>query len=995
MGGPHIPEILNIPPEFSFMDVLAKELLRRHGANSIELSSVTILTTTRRAARVLQQSFLRETEGRPIILPIMRPIGDVDEDELLLESDFGIDGIGEMILDLPPAIDPLRRQLLLSRLIEARSTENTNIPQSVSLARELAKFLDQVQTEGLNLENLVDLVPEEYAAHWQITLEFLEIISKVWPDILKEDGSIDPAYRRDLLLRAQSDHWRKSAPAGPVYAVGSTGSIPAASALLETVALLPNGCVILPGLDRHLDSDSWELVLSDFSHAQHGLAKFLHRVRLDRDDVLDLVDETARTCATERMVFLSEALRPAATTELWQKASLPSSKMLQGIRKLNCRDPQAEAQTISLLLREALEVPARTAVLITPDRDLSRRVCAELLRWNIVVDDSAGTSLDQSPPGVFLRLVARMIAEQASPIAFLAAMKHPLASFQEAPEVFRRHIRALETAVLRGPSPGAGFEGIARALKNCAAEETPATPELLDWFTNLQYAAEEVTSLSRMPLVEFKKFATAFFRFTEALSTPLDETSSRIWAGAFGDEAANFVSELLRAADVMGKISPSGWPELLDNLMTGRMVRQNFGMHPRLQIWGPLEGRLQRADLVILGGLNEGVWPPETGSDPWMSRPMRVDFKLPLPEQRIGLSAHDFQQAFCGQEVVMTRAEKVDGTPTVPSRWLLRLETLLKKFDLDLTGEEDIAVSDWQLRLDQPDAYLPCLAPRPTPPVAARPRQLSVTRIEKWIKDPYSIFAESILQVQPLAELAEDPGAAEKGNFIHSALEQFVRLYPETLPLDAEEQLIELGRKSFGDVMLYPAVWAFWWPRFEKIAKWFVEFERKRRNTYKTLQVEIRGEFKIRAPHADFTLTGTADRIDQLLDGSLLILDYKTGSIPSKKEVDSGVAPQLALEAAMACRHGFPNIESSVVSELAFIQLTGGDPAGILRPASKDTPVAELAQSAYEGLERLVILFDKQATPYLCRPRPDLYGRFNDYEHLARIKEWSSGEASE
>ncbi|USG61329.1 double-strand break repair protein AddB [Sneathiella marina] len=996
MGRPRIPQVLNIPPEFSFVDVLAKELLRRHGATPGELSTVTILTTTRRAARALQQSFLRETEGRPLMLPAMRPIGDVDEDELLLEADFNFEDIGEKILGLPPAIEPLRRQLLLSRLIDARADGNTTIGQSVGLARELARLLDQVQTEGLDLKSLVDLVPEEYAAHWQITLEFLEIISSAWPELLKEEGCIDPALRRDLLLHEQSEYWTKFPPNGPVYAVGSTGSIPATASLLKTVSMLPKGCVVLPGLDRHLDQASWELVKEDPTHAQYGLANLLSRLKLDRDDVADLQDEAARSVITARARFLSEALRPAASTELWQKARPPIAESLSNIRKFDCLDPQAEAQAISLLLRETLETPAKTAVLITPDRDLSRRVCAELLRWGVEVDDSAGTSLDQSPPGVFLRLVARMIADKAAPISFLAAMKHPLATFQETPEKFRRHVRELEMGVLRGPAPDTGLDGIARALKNVSGEgKSSFSKEIFHWFDGLLVAGEEIFQLSRRKEVDFADFLKVYFRFAEKLSTPAESDNSLLWEGTFGDAAANFTSELLRAAPVMGSVSPAAWPELLDNLMTGRMVRRKFGQHPRLQIWGPLEGRLQRADLIVLGGLNEGVWPPETGSDPWMSRPMRKDFKLPLPERRIGLSAHDFQQAFCGKEVVLTRAEKIDGTPTVPSRWLLRIETLLKKFELKLGGADDIGVLAWQRLLDQPDAYEPCFAPRPTPPVTARPRRLSVTRIEKWIKDPYSIFADAILKVRPLADIAEDPGAADRGNFIHAALEKFVRSYPDAMPLDAEAKLLEIGRETFGDVLSYPAVWAFWWPRFEKIAHWFVEFETVRRLNYRTLKVEVKGEIKIPAPYADFILSGTADRIDRHKDGTISVLDYKTGSIPSIKEVETGVAPQLALEAAMIARHGFSGIDIDPVTELAFVKVTGGDPPGSLRSAGKDMSVDELANAAYEGLQRLIILFDKQATPYLCRPRPDLYGRYNDYEHLARIKEWSSGESSE
>ena len=421
--------------------------------------------------------------------------------------------------------------------------------------------------------------------------------------------------------------------------------------------------------------------------------------------------------------------------------------------------------------------------------------------------------------------------------------------------------------------------------------------------------------------------------------------------------------------------------------MRGRMVRPQYGLHPRLQIWGPIEGRLGRADLVILGGLNEGSWPPDAGSDPWMSRPMREKFGLPLPEQKIGLSAHDFQQAFGAAEVVMTRAAKIEGTPTVPSRWLLRLETLLEKFDmtLDTTGAEKIL--SWQRQFDQPVTYEPVLAPRPTPPVAARPRRLSVTRIEQWIKDPYSIFAAQILKLRPLDEIAMDPSAADKGTFIHAALERFIEEFPGRLPENGREKLLEYGREAFGDMFSYPSVWAFWWPRFERITDWFIAFESGRRKSFRTLRTEAHGEIRIPSPAADFTLSGTADRIDQAVsDGSLSILDYKTG-----------VSPQLALEAAMLARRGFPGITVAPVSELAYIKLSGADPAGEFRNAggSKSPPTETLADEAYEGLVRLIAQFDRQATPYLSCPRPDLPYRFNDYEHLARVKEWSSGEDPE
>ncbi|MFC4271730.1 double-strand break repair protein AddB [Sneathiella chungangensis] len=984
------PEVYNIPTQYSFVDVLARELLRRHGASGTDLSHVTVLTTTRRAARALQNAFLRETAGKPLMLPRMRPIGDVEEDELLLESDIGIGGAAEELLSLPPAIDPLRRQLLLSRLIQARGGTDGSIADAAGLAAALARFLDQVQTEGLDLKGLNDLVPSEYAAHWQVTLEFLEILSLNWPAILQAEGAVDPALRRDLLLRAQVRHWRENPPPGPVYAVGSTGSIPATALLLKTVAGLEQGAVVLPGLDRHLDEKSWQAVQKDPGHAQHGLALLLDRLGITREDVADLTDAAALSSSAARMSLLSEALRPATTSDQWQSAEPPEKAALDGVRLLDCLDAQSEAQSIALLMREALETPEKTAVLITPDRDLSRRVGAELRRWDIEVDDSAGISLDQSPPGVFLRLLARLIESEAEPVALLSALKHPLAAGGAAPEAFRRHVRELELAILRGPRPASGLGGIERALRESGAGE-----ELKSWFSGIVALAAPLEDLVRHDEIDFAEFLRLFIRFAERLSTAQETGLPALWQGNFGEAAAGFISELLRAADVLDEFDPAAWPELLDNLMRGRMVRPQYGLHPRLQIWGPIEGRLGRADLVILGGLNEGSWPPDAGSDPWMSRPMREKFGLPLPEQKIGLSAHDFQQAFGAREVVMTRAGKMDGTPTVPSRWLLRIKTLLEKFGLALeqTGAE--RVLDWQRQLDKPETYAPILAPRPTPPVTARPRRLSVTRIEKWIKDPYSIFAEQILKLTPLEEIAMDPSVADRGTFIHAALEKFVDYYPVKLPPDARDRLLDFGREAFGDALSYPAVWAFWWPKFERIADWFVGFETARRKIYRTIRTEAKGEIAIPAPEAAFILSGTADRIDQSLgDGTLAILDYKTGAPPSVSEVTTGVSPQLALEAAMLARNGFPGVTVAPVTELAYIQLNGGDPAGKFSDAAgRQGPAAEdLAREAYDGLQRLIAQFDRQATPYLSCPRPDLPYRFNDYDHLARVKEWSSGE---
>jgi ATP-dependent helicase/nuclease subunit B len=426
------------------------------------------------------------------------------------------------------------------------------------------------------------------------------------------------------------------------------------------------------------------------------------------------------------------------------------------------------------------------------------------------------------------------------------------------------------------------------------------------------------------------------------------------------------------------------------------VVRPRFGHHPRLAIWGLLEARLQHADLVILGGLNEGVWPPQTESDPWLSRPMRRDFGLPPPERRIGVAAHDFAQALGAKEVVLTRAMRVEGAPTVPSRWLLRLDTVLRAAGLE--GRLGVAVEPlgWQARLDEAAEHIAVAPPEPRPPVAARPRKLSVTQVESWMRDPYAIYAGKILRLDALEPIDADPGAAERGNFIHAALDAFVRAFPDALPEDAERQLLTLGAEAFGAALDRPGVRAFWWPRFERIARWFLALERERRPSLGEIRSEIKGRLVLDGPAGPFELTAKADRLDRRRDGRLVLIDYKTGLVPSAKDVELGFSPQLSLEAAIAAGGGFAGVAAAPVAALEYWRLSGGEPAGeIVAPAKDEASLRALIAEAWQGLADLVASFDDAATPYRAVPRPEKAPRYSDYAHLARVKEWSVAEDSE
>ena len=973
--------VVTIEAHLPFLDTLAARLRAMSGTDPLALSRMTVLLPTRRACRSLAEAFLRAGNGQPLLLPRLKPVGDLDLDELAFLSDES-EAEG---LDLSPAIPELDRRLLLALLVQSWDPD---IPpgQAAMLARALARFLDEAQTEGAGFERLAALVPEELAEHWQKVLKFLRIVTERWPEMLAERGALDPADRRNRLLAAQVAQWTADPPPDPVIAAGLTGGIPAVAALMAAVARLPTGTVVLAGLDRMASPETWDAIRGDPGHPQHLMARFLDRLEMTPDTVETWNGRSRAAGPLERMALIGAALLPARLTEQWRRSHLHDAAATRGFRQLDCAGPQEEAQVIALLLRQSLERrDGATAALVTPDRALARRVAAELRRWDIEIDDSAGVPLNRTPPGVFLRLVLDLVSEAAAPVPLLAALKHPLAAGGLAPEDFRAALRALERAVLRGVRPAPGLDGILRALGPDAGGQR-------EFIERLQCRLAPLVSAMAAADLPLRALVEAHIAAAESLAESAHEPGHRrLWSGEAGEVASAFMADLLAAARDFMLRAGADYPALFESLLAGPVVRPRFGRHPRLFIWGLLEARLQRADLMILGGLNEGIWPGDPADDPWMSRPMRGRFGIAPPERRIGVSAHDFVQACGAPEVVLTRAARVTGTPTLPSRWLLRLETVLRAAGRETALLEQRQPLTWQAALDRGLERIAVAAPAPRPPVEARPRRLSVTAIETWMRDPYAIYARHILGLRALEALDAEPEARERGVLIHQALDRFVAAFPRVLPEDAEARLLALGREAFGALLSRPGIWAFWWPRFERIARWFLEQERERRGMLAGLVSETSGSWVLPARGGDFELRAKADRIERRADG-LVIVDYKTGTVPRESAVARGLAPQLPLEAAVAEAGGFADVRAAPVTALEYWRLSGLALAGEIKCIAEGAEARAMISAALDGLRDLVERFDDPATPYRAVPVARNAPRYSDYEHLERVKEWRATE---
>lgn len=989
------PRVFTIAPGRPFLDDLAAGLLALAGDDPLSLARITVLLPTRRAGRGLADAVLRLTAGRPALLPRIHPVGDLPDEALAMAG----------ALDAAPAVSPLARRAALARLVAAFQPE-IPLDRAWRLAEELGVLFDEMATEDVDPRRLRTLVPDRFAEHWQRTLKFLDIVTGAWPDELAARGESDPAERRVRLLRAQAGAWRVHPPASPVIAAGSTGSIPAVADLLGVIASLPNGAVVLPGLDERLPGTLWDR-LPD-THPQAGLARLLRGLAIPRDAVRPWPAQAEAAPGPDRADLAAAIMAPPEGLEAWRRREPDRWRAaLVGLARVDAADPHEEAMVAALAVRRALETPGHTVAVVTPDRFLARRIATELGRFGVRADDSGGEPLANTPAGTFIRLLAAAVAEHLAPVPLLALLKHPLAAAGEVPSRFRLEARALERTALRGARPAPGLDGLVRAIE--AARGFP--PRWADFDAALQCLARIRPILAPVLALADQRTAAlgtlleahlvAAERLAEAPGLP---GPLRLWAREDGEALARHLAELAFAVETLPEVAPRQFPALLEPMLEGPVVRLRRveEEHPRVAILGALEARLQRADLIVLAGLNEGTWPAAADPGPWLSRPMREDMGLPSPERRIGQAAHDVAQLLCsGGAVLLTRSRRVEGAPTVPSRWLSRLAAFLHgQFGEEaarlMRPPEDLAAI--ARVLDDPGAPMSEQRPAPRPPLAARPRRLSVTEIATWIADPYALYARRVLGIEPFEPIDDEADAGDFGDIVHGGIADVLRAAGLAWPGTAEAaRLLEAAflRRLEGRGAR-PAQAALWRPRLARIACFVAatEAERRANAPLRGLFAEVKTEHAIGAlPGGNFLLVAKADRIEQR-DGRLSVLDYKTGTVPKEAQVKAGTQPQLTLEAALAARGAFAGIPPLPPGELAYWHLSGGYIAGKEHRRCEGGE-AEAAEAAWQGLLRRLHAFDDPATPYLARPHPRLELFRSPYAVLARVDEWSAGLGSE
>ncbi|MEO7277984.1 MAG: PD-(D/E)XK nuclease family protein [Sphingomicrobium sp.] len=919
-----------------------------------------ILLPNNRAVRSVTAAFVR-VSGGGLLLPRLIPIGDPELEERIGGA---LDSIVEDS-SIPPPIDPLVRLLALAEMVR---NDGIGGAEALRLAADLARTVDALTVEEVDPKALGEAATDagELARHWQVSLDRLRTIIDLWPARLVKLGRTDLADRRNQLLRGTARRWSENPPTGFTVAAGITTSAPAVAALLHRIARMPGGMVVLPALylGAVMPDKEWtslgpdERGRSEETHPQSHLKLLLERLGVARDEVVSWPARGRAASPAARGRAVANAMTAADFSDKWNGLK-PAERRLSGVRTAEFNESAGEALGIALALREAVETPGLTAALVTPDRTLARRVSSLLRRWGIEADDSAGQSLSETPAGTLLLGIASAAAEDLAPVPLLALLKHPLVGGEGDERLgWLDRVRQLDRDI-RGPRPVAGLAGLDAKLAE--AEKTGS-----NW-ASLRPAVVTVAGILERP-IGVGEFAGRVAGAVTVLA------GDRGWRGADGRLAAELLAELEAAGGGSGLVvTAEDAVAVLRQLLDRHSVRPPFGGHPRVFIWGLIEARLQHADLMVLGGLNEGTWPATPAPDPWLAPKIRANLKLPGLDFRTGLSAHDFASALGAPRVLITRARRDSRSPTVASRFWLRLQAMTGGVTRDTRLERLVAA------LDDPRQLEPAKRPRPAPPVELRPRRISVTQVDRLNADPFAFYAQAMLKLRALDPIDADHSAAWKGTAVHKVLEEWLA-NDDCTPA----ALMPRARALLADEAIHPMLRALWAPRLFEAIRWVETAEAENRASGRLpFKAEISGEAEL----CGVSVHGKADRIDRLADGGLAIVDYKTGKAPGQKAIDEGFALQLGLLGLIARAGGFAGVSGASEAHEYWSLSKDRDSFGKRVRADGKMGAAEFLAQAERNFGKAASAWLTGGEPFIAKLHP-AYARYGDYDQLMRLEEW-------
>lgn len=980
------PALFTIPYGVDLCETTVETLFATVGSDPLALSQMLILLPNNRAIKAMTEAFVRKTKTG-LLLPRMAAVGDLSLDEALGPI---LDPLSEETV-INSTIKPLQKMMMLCRLI-LKYRKSKHIPVSANealrLARNLGTVIDEMEIEEIDVRQFSQIEPSDLSAHWNKAFdELLTILPQHYAE-LEQLKIASPATRRNQLLDQLNQNLRQYNNDFFVVAAGISTAAPAIARLLKTIAMRPRSMVILPCVDLDMSEPDWQALgphekeegslyqkQTHESHPQYHLKLLLNRMGFQRSEVVQLGQATPQIPSPIGQIFCI----PDAT-KFWRDLA-PDTKKMRNLKIVISEDSAQEARVIAIALRQAIENPKKRAALVTPDRELAVRVAVQLKRWNITVDDSAGIPLLETPAGSLIMALAQAIEDRFNPVSLLAIAKHPLVSGALERIDWLNQVRKLDV-IWRGPAIGTGLPAMSHQLDQFLTNER--TKNIFDP-NELQIFWEQYSQI----LLILEKVADADLDqiFTAIISVATNLTSGAVWSGAAGRQLAQFFEELQAAGlKQLGAPGHEAIASIIKELFSGQMVRPPYGGHPRIAILGLLEARLQQSDILICAGLNEGSWPQLPQPDPWLAPRIRRELGLSGLDRNIGLSAHDLATAMGAREVILSRTTRDRSGPTVASRFLLRIQAFLG----DKLAQND-QLLHYAKSIDDPIDEKRFDRPAPYPSLEQRQVKIHVTDFDSLKSDPFSFYARKIMRLPVMDMIDAPPGYAWRGSCVHEILEKWAK-QDDCVP----EKLIVRTKALLANSEFHPTLRFLWQPRIIQGLQWVANETARMRG--EECRIVLASECKGEAVVAGIKITGRADRIDRLADGTLAVVDYKSGKPPSGKQVNAGFALQLGLIGLMA-QNGSMKAVSGNVSAFEYWSLAKDkDKFGKIErptdPTGKKNKLvtAEFIDFAKVQAEQILQEYIiKDDTPFTAKLHPE-FPTYADYDQLMRLQEWDGRE---
>ncbi len=961
--------LYRISASLPFLEILADFIVENFSGREA-IDNLKVILPTGMACVTLQNILVNKHDI--VLLPKIIPISNVSAEGLAIFN------IPAEQLEVIPF---LQEKIILTNIIHNYPKLKFNLKQALQFSSVIAELFYELASHNLSIVNVNEIEQKNPSEQWDAIYEFLHYIYQQWQQKLIYLQKPDQAAYHIIMMEAELARLQHSNSS--LIIAGIVGHNPISWQFLKDVANFSKGYIILPPIG---DIADLSLVTQPLGK-QNCLYNFKKLLELLGKDLSDFQPLGPEQQPTKYNIILNKLLVDSDSGELLPKITPDVSH----IKYFEVEDIFQEAKQIALICQQYSD--KKIAIII--DNSLTKPFyCNFLTKYSLEFQDLLGDNLSQALISSLIISISEILCNNFDIRKLFLLLKHPLINFKLVQEL-ELLIRGKNRFIL-------STEQLLLLIKNTNNHE------LIEWGEKIVSLLYQNTDNS------FIKILTAAIKVAETLYPD-------IWYELAAFELSNFLSELIKIKENLLLENKEIFPNILKTLMSGSKYFDDNNYAKNIIIGRMEDLVLLKFDLVILADFNQYKSPSCLSISSWINDKTLEELQVTLVKTATSISQYFFYLLLHNDQVIITRAKRQNGKAgLLPADLLLKLQFILgdkltpqscmlangkidsvnhskalpsnklnyiRLFSKLASGREfegDEACKTTAYGSVAEDLNLESLSKLPAEVEFRKksihspifPDILSVTNIELLVRNPYSFYAKTILNLKRKETIGQDPKISEFGVFIHKILEQYSKKYDE-LHENKVQSILDISHDILHSTNWPSYTQKIWQTKFSSIAEPFVIFDEERRKFRKYIYPECSGELSLTIAGQDLKIVAVADRIEVDGQGRAVIVDYKTGVLPTKKDIENGLSPQLIIEALILEGGGF-GVKVHNVEEVVYVKFSSS-------PPYLQTTTIELSKEVLNKHKQgMLNLLEYYITNKNFSYNLDLL-TYNDYAHLARI----------